>query len=199
MGFFGPSKAEIEKQKIELSLGQSFQNGTLLRGIINCIKHVAEKEEDMKWILNATGYYDSRERVVVIDNRGILVMKCSLESVRYEEELAKRVERAFWFGNEEKINNRIADYEKQKAEIAKIENFYLDYTMFGYTPLPDFYENPERTVYLSAGDIREIWAKSVQTGISDQIQTISFGEPVSYEKYCAIPYSVPALRWMNWF
>ena len=126
-------------------------------------------------------------------------MKYSLKSVRYEEELAQRVERAFWFGNEEKINNRIADYEKQKAEIAKTESIYLDYTMFGYTPLPDSYENPERTAYLSAGDLREIWAKSVWTDISAQIQTIEFGEPVSCEKYCAIPYSVPALRWMNWF
>ena len=59
MGFFGPSKEE--KQQIKLSLGQSFQNGKLLRGIINCIKYMAENEEDKKWILNATGYYDSRE------------------------------------------------------------------------------------------------------------------------------------------
>lgn len=103
MGLFGPSKIQIEIA--EKKVKQAFAENPLLDDIITTLLN---RTDENPWILNCTGYYDKRQRTIII-GRDLLGV----------------------------VNGRI-DFEGGEPKEPKTENLLFSYTASGYKPLHSY-------------------------------------------------------------
>lgn len=194
MGFFGPTAQE--KAAVDTFLMEKFSTGELLSDIIASVSKFS-RSKDYTWLTCARNYYDNRQRCVIIDTNGILIMNCSLDLVKKDAALHASAKRASLFGSAERFAEKAAAAEASSKALADIESFYIDYTMLDYTPLPSQYESQTHTV--SGADLLALWTKAVLQRVTKCAPSLKFSTPIVLNGYQMFSYVVPALEWKQWF
>ena len=177
-------------------------SGDLMRLIIDDIHQYSQKE-DGYWLMGQTNYYDDRERTVLIDENGIVIKKCAASKIKNaNEELAKSKRIATWAISDAKFRKAEETRERAMRQLESIENmeeFPINYTLYGYTPLPMSYIDQQQRIGLYRQQLLPVWAKAVKERIKVWHPTCEFSNVTQLANIYMFWYKVPEWQWKSWF
>lgn len=205
MGLFG------NKDRLKDTLAQILSESSILPYIIAELERVfqnsEENEEDSYWTAHALGYYDNRERSVIVHKNAIELVNTSSENISSLSEAFLSAERAVKYscitGRSVEKAQRLQNQASNAADqFENAEQICIPYTSFGYTPLPA-YQDFNGKILLDQETVVSVWGNVLHDKFDEHFKSLVFGIPfvttLASDKVVVIPYYVPELYWRNWF
>lgn len=159
-----------KKQAIENEVMQILSQQPILNEIMHSIQN---NMKDNSWMLQCQGYYDSRQRSIIIEPDAFIINWKEKENVEDEK------------GN-------IQEIYKKKASIG------LAYTDLGYMPLHS-YKSKEGKELVSAERVAFLWASIIKERMKVHFHDCNFSDVWQDGKKAFFTYYVPKQEFKSWF
>ena len=109
---------------------------------------------------------------------------------------------ATWAISDAKFRKAEETRDRAMKKLESIENmaeFPINYTVYGYTPLPMSYIDQQQRIGMYRQQLLPLWAKAVKERMKVWHSTCEFSNVTQLANVYMFWYKVPELAWKQWF